>query len=696
MESGQEELKLKTNGRHGIYSMAFNPDGQHIAFGGDEGDIKICDSKIGQIIAVLKEAGSVSSCAYSPDGRHIVSAGLKNDLTIWDVKEVKKILSLEGHTNIVRSAVYSPDGQRIASVSDDRTLRIWDTQNGQTILMFKGHTEGVDTVVFSPDGRRVATAGRNVKVWDAWSGQEILTLNTDLDSRPAFNREGDRIASAEGDLIVWDAQTGEQLFQLKGKWPEKDWTDPDFRTEGDTPVSLEVFMEFSQDQSRIASMIDPTTIKIVDAREMREICRLKGHTQFIESVSFSPDGRCIATASYDNSVRLWNGETGQELHVLRPQTKTASNNLELSALRFSPDGSRIAFSSGERESVSSDGAVIEIWDALGGRQLLLLKGHKSLVPDLMFSPDGLRIASASWDESVRVWDAHNGQEIQSLNGHTDIVDAVAFSPDGRRIASAGRDHTMRIWDLESGQEVLALRGHSELRGRSDIFRGRSDINRSVAFDPDGRRIVSSSWDRTVKILDARTWTPELRAETESIGLINHKLETGTLKENLIEAIATDITISDKVRVVAQSLAERFQERPEALNGVSWMIVARPDHSQERYLWALRRAERACQLAPDDGNFLNTLGIAQFRVGDYAKAVDTLTRSENLNSKEYGQSIPADLAFLAMAQDELGRHHEAQEILQRLRTTITLPDFANDAESQGFLREAAERIETRRP
>jgi WD40 repeat protein/serine/threonine protein kinase len=150
---------------------------------------------------------------------------------------------------------------------------------------------------------------------------------------------------------------------------------------------------------------------------------------------------------------------------------------------FSPDGRRLASASWDQ--------TVKVWDAASGQELLTLKGHTNGVESVAFSPDGKRLASASDDGVLEVWDGATGEGILTFKGHTNGVNAVAFSPDGKRLASASEDGTVKVWDAWSGQETLALKGHEE-----DVY--------CVAFSPDGKRLASAGVDQTVKVWDATT------------------------------------------------------------------------------------------------------------------------------------------------------------------------------------------------
>ena len=204
---------------------------------------------------------------------------------------------------------------------------------------------------------------------------------------------------------------------------------------------------------------------------------LKGHSNWVMSVSFSPDVKRIVSGSHDNTVKVWDAATGQETLAL----KGHSNGV--SSVSFSPDGKLIVSGSSDK--------TVKVWDATTGQETLTLKGHSGYVYSVSFSPDGQRIVSGSLDNTVKVWDAATGQETLTLKGHSGYVSSVSFSPDGQRIVSGSADNTVKVWDAATGQETLTLKGHSD------------PVN-SVSFSPDGQRIVSGSDDNTMKVWDAAT------------------------------------------------------------------------------------------------------------------------------------------------------------------------------------------------
>jgi Flp pilus assembly protein TadD len=166
-----------------------------------------------------------------------------------------------------------------------------------------------------------------------------------------------------------------------------------------------------------------------------------------------------------------------------------------------------------------------------------------------------------------------------------------------------------------------------------------------------------------------------------------------LRDAVLAAVRKDPTLDESDREFALKVVLSHRDDPVLLNEVAWKVVKARDAGKDDYARALRQAEATVPLAPGEGGVLNTLGVAQYRLGRYADALATLTKSEKLNATG-GGSHPADLAFLAMTQHQLGKKEEARATLARLREAFKQPQWKGDYESVGFLREAEELLQAK--
>ena len=229
---------------------------------------------------------------------------------------------------------------------------------------------------------------------------------------------------------------------------------------------------YSPDGKRLASASKDNTVKLWDTAAGQCTATLNGHDNAVMSVSWSPDGKTLASGSSDQTIKLWDVAAGQCTATLSGHTGTVNG------LSWSPDGKLLA-------SSSSDNSV-KLWDVSTGQCTSTFAGHLDEVTSVSFSPEGRTLASSSRDNTIKVWDLATGQCTATLTGHGGPVYRVAWSPDGKTLASGGSDKTIKLWDVATGQSTATLTGHAGAVS-------------SVSWSPDGMTLASGSRDNSLKL-----------------------------------------------------------------------------------------------------------------------------------------------------------------------------------------------------
>jgi WD40 repeat protein len=410
----------------------------------------------------------------------------------------KPAYSLE---NAGASVAFSADGRIMAS-AHGKTATIWDAAGRRRLGVLQGIEFELAQLALSPDGRLLAAGdGLKLKLWDVATGRVVGEFKgCPSVGAVAFSPDGKKLAASD-----WH-------------W----WTD-------DPPDAMSV-------------------VKVWDVASRRDLLTIQERGRMF-SVTFSPDGRMLATAGADQKIKLWNAASGKKLAELMGHSGMVL------CVAFSPDGRLLASGGGD--------STAKLWDLSLRREIATLQGQPSSVSSLAFSPDSKTLAMGGTNV-VRLWDVATKHQLKMLRGHSRMVNVVTFSPRDGMLATASDDNSVKLWDLSGKPDKEILTDQQLI------------VN--VAFSPDGKTLAASNgyWPGAVRSGEVKLWDPVTGRELATLwGRVPGTAATSLSSDGRTLAVARESGLVQLWEVAPRRQVAEFQG-PSGFQAQNLTVALSPD------------------------------------------------------------------------------------------------------------------------
>lgn len=465
-------------------------------------------------------SAEISDIAISRSGKLVASGGRDKTARVWNAKTGQLMRTLVGHTSDVNSVNFSDDETQVATGSADYTARIW-TIDGKEKNICQGHFDAVNAIAFSKDGKQLITGSddKTVRLW-----------NSDCNSRLIVRQHHKATVwqadfSADGSVLVTASEDGTigRINALTGDLIDKNDNGVEVLSVAWSPIADVFVTGDAAGELKVWNGADGSLLKTVSA-----------HKHYIWDVSFSFDGRYLASASGDRSAKIWSTQNWSLI------CDVDAHQGELGSARFSPDGNRLL--------TAGEDSFVRIWDCANGSILHELEGHNQGVWRAIYSRDGKLIASSGFEGAIIVWDAKTHKPLHHIDAHRNQVAGLVFSSDGSRLISASDDGTIKVHDMKSGVELFVMH---EFDDSASVH---------ASFSRDGTKLLSGNGKGAITI----------RTATSPAGFV-----PAFLPEDVLVIAVDDLLLVSKQSATKKQLEDVLQRSVKCCNSYpsfkSWTV-----------------------------------------------------------------------------------------------------------------------------
>ena len=433
-----------------IASLTFSPDSKMLVTSNRAGIlIWNLDTDNQPFTIHIKRGISASVLTFSPNGELLASWGRRDGVRFWDVATGAQpypdlpTQAADRHKDYVYTMVFSPDAKTLLTGSADGTLRAWDIATGTQRFSCTSHIRSTGGITFSETGETLTSVSQPVnpqgkaqlRQWDIKTGSQLATHFFDTETYP--------VMSPDGEILI--TRQLNDIIHIGNLNPKRSWG----TLKAHRRDELNVRFAFSPDGNTLATGGEDNVVYIWRAADYRNPKRtlfgsnetihphltLKGHTDHIGALAFSPDGKTLASGGKDKTIRFWDVETGNSLFTITGHRKG------IRALAFSPNGKTLA---------SAAFSELYLWNTTTANQITsILQKRRELNNTLVFSPDSSILVSGNQYGVIQLWDTYTGSILSTPTGHTFWIRALVFSADSKTLASTSWDGTILLWDWET-------------------------------------------------------------------------------------------------------------------------------------------------------------------------------------------------------------------------------------------------------